>query len=392
MQRLAPIEGLRAYLAIWVLCSHVLEWSGYSATSLPGPLSFVRRGPLAVDVFMIVSGFVIFHLLRSQQQTYWQFIVRRFFRLFPAFLVFFIIAVAVQGIAVSNLHNYPHLPPDSRNELLLLENHLPTVTDTLLHLSMLHGLVPNVVIPHEPLLWLVPSWSVSLEWQFYLIAPFMFMCLVGAKPRQQTLACVGFVLLLIVRRRWLPAVDLDAALPLHIEHFFLGGVSYMFYSSISSGDQSNRNQSQIFVLAVAVAASLLVISRHGYQIVPICAWLIFLGLLLEPPTGRWGRAVLPLFNNPVAQFIGRISYSVYLCHWIVIILAQAALLHLWPGLPKPVHCLSLLAMTLAISVALSYASHTLIESPGIRLGRQLAARQTHQEAPGLQKILPKSAN
>jgi hypothetical protein len=89
---------------------------------------------------------------------------------------------------------------------------------------------------------------------------------------------------------------------------------------------------------------------------------------------------------------GHISYSVYLCHWIVIILAQAALVHLWPDLTKPVHCLSLLAMTLAISVALSYASHRLIESPGIRLGRRLAARQTRQEAPGLQKILPKSAN
>jgi peptidoglycan/LPS O-acetylase OafA/YrhL len=378
MQRLAPIEGLRAYLAIWVLCSHVLEWSGYVATDLPGPLGFVRRGELAVHVFMIVSGFVIFHLLRCQEQTYWQFIVRRFFRLCPAFLAFFMIAVAVQAIAVSNLHNYPHLPPDSRNELLLLEDHSLTVTDTLLHFSMLHGMVPNVVIPHEPLLVLPPSWSISLEWQFYLIAPFMFMLLVGAKPHHQTLACAAYVLLLIMRRRWIPAVDNDAALPLHIEHFFFGGVSYMLYSSLSSGDQSNRNQSQIFVFAVAAAASLLVISRNPGHLVPICAWLMFLGLLLDPATGRWDRAVLRIFNNPVAQFIGRTSYSVYLCHWIVIILAQAALVHLWPSLPKPVHCLALLAMTLAISVALSYLSYTLIESPGIRLGRQLAAGQTLQ--------------
>ena len=154
----------------------------------------------------------------------------------------------------------------------------------------------------------------------------------------------------------------------------------MLYSSISSGDQWNRNQSQFFVFAVAAAVSLIVISRQPDLIVPICGWLMFLGMLLDLPMGRWARAVLPLFNNPVAQFIGRISYSLYLCHSIAIILAQAALVHLWPGLPKPVHCLSLLAATLVISVALSYVSYTLIESPGIRLGRQLAAPQTHLPA------------
>ncbi len=84
MNRITPIEGLRAWLALWVMSDHVLGMSGYFIDQLSGPLRILRSGWYAVDVFVIISGFVIFHLLVSKKQNYTEFILQRFFRLWPA--------------------------------------------------------------------------------------------------------------------------------------------------------------------------------------------------------------------------------------------------------------------------------------------------------------------
>src|SRR5689334_15384840 len=81
--RLNLIEGMRAYLALWVLLCHTLWFSGYTQQVLSGPAKLLVEGRCAVDVFIIISGFVIFFLLDHQRDTWRPFIVRRFFRLFP---------------------------------------------------------------------------------------------------------------------------------------------------------------------------------------------------------------------------------------------------------------------------------------------------------------------
>ena len=85
MKRLTEIEGLRGYLAWWVVAGHIVAFSG--KPELPGALGLLNQGPLAVDVFIVISGFVICFLLDSQWERYGIFILRRALRLLPLFLV-----------------------------------------------------------------------------------------------------------------------------------------------------------------------------------------------------------------------------------------------------------------------------------------------------------------
>src|SRR4029077_5012932 len=93
VSRMLPVEGLRAYLALWVLGSHALWVAGYRPDALVGLPKLIGLGGDAVDLFIIISGFVIMLSLDNQRETYLQFVVRRFFRLFPVFIVLFVVAI-----------------------------------------------------------------------------------------------------------------------------------------------------------------------------------------------------------------------------------------------------------------------------------------------------------
>ena len=78
ISRLLPIEGLRAYLALWVVVCHALWASGYETEALTALPKLIRTGSYSVDLFIIISGFVIMLALDKQRETYVKFVVRRF--------------------------------------------------------------------------------------------------------------------------------------------------------------------------------------------------------------------------------------------------------------------------------------------------------------------------
>src|SRR4051812_38172947 len=166
--RITLIEGMRAYLAFWVLACHVLWLSGYTENSLTGVPKMLGLGYYAVDVFIIISGFVVFFLLDKKNENYRQFIVRRFFRLFPLFIVLFFVSIPLSRVTGSNLTQAGHFWAPDQVELLgrLLESWWRNIQwHIAVHVTMLHGAVPQVVLPDSPSAFLVPAWSVSLEWQ-----------------------------------------------------------------------------------------------------------------------------------------------------------------------------------------------------------------------------------
>lgn len=386
--RLLPIEGLRAYLALWVLAANALWASGYHAGDLAGLPKLLRMGPYAADLFIIVSGFVIVLLLDQQRETYRQFIARRFFRLFPVFITLFVVAIPLSQMDLWNLtHVSQYLTPD------LIERRTAHVMgwwkdiewNILLHMLMLHGAVPEGLLPEgllndAPGAFLWPAWSVSLEWQFYLVAPLAYAWAVSAKSYRRFALCGLCLVVVWAAQSVFQSVQYRAALPFHVEYFFLGAVSYFIYKRRAAPRLSDT----AFPVACCLAVFLYWLNGSTWGFIPVGFWMVFMGLLLEHPASYSSRLVSPLLTNPVVLYLGRISYSMCLSHILVITVTQYVLLTWAPDLSQMAHLGVLLTLTTGATIAVSAVLYRYIEVPGIYAGRYLAGRLAAQQAVGPQ--------
>jgi peptidoglycan/LPS O-acetylase OafA/YrhL len=69
---------------------------------------------------------------------------------------------------------------------------------------MLHGAVPDVLVRNAPSAFLIPAWSVSLEWQFYLVAPLVYAWAVSARSYCRLGLCALCVVLVLPRGMYFP--------------------------------------------------------------------------------------------------------------------------------------------------------------------------------------------
>jgi peptidoglycan/LPS O-acetylase OafA/YrhL len=383
VSRLLPVEGLRAYLALWVVVDHVLWISGYEWNALTGFPRLMGLGTYAVHLFILISGFVIALTLDKQRETYWEFIVRRFFRLFPVFIVLFVVAIPLSHVHLWNVtHAGQYFRPDQIIFFTeMLESWWANIQWNIpLHVLMLHGTAPEVLVKGAPGAFLVPAWSVSLEWQFYLVAPLAYAWAVSVRPYRRIGLCALCVVLVLAARYVLPEVEYGAALPSHVKFFFMGAASYFLYKHRAAHSLPNL----AFPIACCLALFLFGLSERQWSLIPVLLWLVFMGLLLEHPSSFSSRLVAPLLTNPVVLYLGRISYSLYLSHILVIIVIQYALLTWVPDLSQMVHFGVLLAGTTAVTIALSAVLYRYLEVPGIQAGRVLARRVAARREAGMQ--------
>lgn len=373
-ERLEAIEGLRAYLAFWVVICHAMWASGYQADSLSVLPRLLLDGPLAVNVFIVISAFVIFLLLDRTRISAGQFLIRRFFRLYPLFIALFLVSIPLSIVDLWNVnHAEAYLSP---RKLSYLARIIQSGWDNLpwhgaLHALMLNGAVPERVVPGAPGAFLDPAWSVSLEWQFYLVAPLAFAWAVSAKWSRWA-ALAASCLALFAVSLWPPLhVEYGAALPFHVAYFVLGGLCYLFYRWYK------RRPGRVSPFLVGGAAAVALLAWGGRDpgtFVPAAIWMAFFGLLLERHDSRPWRVVSPVFTNRIAQYLGRVSYSVYLSHILVQVIVRFVLLRFAPELPRGAHFAILLAVTVAGTIVASDALYRYVEAPGIRLGKLVASR------------------
>ncbi len=185
MRRIDSLEGLRGTLALWVVFGHVVTLAGFGS-DWRGPFRVMVSGGHAVDVFVILSGFVIFLLIDRAREPYTVFIWRRFWRPFPAFAICCAIMLALTPVVAEALAEWPLAHPLNASRLRIMQDTLAHMGwQVAAHVPMLHGIIPPDALPNSSFAILGQAWSISPEWQFYLLAPVLFaaLCSGGAACR-----------------------------------------------------------------------------------------------------------------------------------------------------------------------------------------------------------------
>ncbi len=379
--KITELEGVRGFLCWWVVISHLLLFSGVENQRKGSALiSLLGKGSEAVDGFVILSGFVILLLLDKGRDSYGVFVFRRFFRLFPVYFLCLLGTVFLAPFAPEILAALPW-GEGASIQRLITNWHCSTahaVTHLGLHLTMLHGLVPQEILPNSAGAFLGPAWSISLEWQFYLIAPFIY-CLIKGHARWVMAICGLVVAVTLARSAFgdyttpgkFATWPLPAFLPIKARFFFVGALSFFAFKFIT------RSRDLMVVMSAATLAGLTLLAVFTKSMA-LMIWEVAFGAYLcrfSANENLLSRAVSSALNCPVSQWLGRISYSTYLCHAPLIYLGIVLLLrvpcHWTPG--TFLGALSLLVVP--ATILCSQVLFQFIEKPFIEGARRWSSRK-----------------
>ncbi len=329
-------------MALWVVVGHVILLSGYKYTELSWPINIVARPVLAVYVFMILSGFVITHLITTKQESYGHYIWRRWLRLFPllASLVSFVVLFAWFAPRLSPFrYNFEELP-----------------AYLIAYATMMHGAIPNEWLPRAAVLFFSTPWSISTEWQFYLVAPALVW--IFATKRYLGVALVAVLAFATFNPSYTIFGEkftfLRGSFLLSSLVYFLVGIASYHVVTILAAHRISRE--------AAVAAAAVVFMTTGSY--PFAIWaLALLAITASPSLGR-------PFQNPWLVWLGERSYSLYLTHMIVLMMVRSWILNPIPFLePRtPEFALTLMFLTVPLTIGVSILTYRYIEQPFIALG------------------------
>jgi peptidoglycan/LPS O-acetylase OafA/YrhL len=246
---------------------------------------------------------------------------------------------------------------------------LPSAQELMLNVSLLFNLIPG---RSAGIVW--ASWTIGVEILFYLMFPLLIK--VASAPVRLGVCSIGTLALAILVHHGVTHSHLSAAtksevltmsLALHLPVFVLGIVAYRIFTS-RAFRKVRRGQGAILVAAALIYYFSLAYNRMDLSSVGIGwsapAWiLLVLGLAINP--------VRPIVNV-LTRFYGRISYSVYLNHPIVVALLKPIYLEIYRHVPGPGLALVASAVvTFLVLTPWAYVTYRLVEQPGIRFGSRL---------------------
>lgn len=369
------IVGLRIVLALWVAVGHGLQLSGFVvANNLI--TAVLLNAHSAVVVFMIISGFVITNLLMVKRESYPRYVTRRFFRLYPAYVLCCILGYFMVGYWLDVVQAAPWQDAEGWGaysqsiyelDYEARENFWP---HALLHAGMFHGVVPDEIINRAAMVFLPAAWSISLEWQFYLVAPFVLAALRSTRLTILVLL-LSAAAYVAYQVGLLGNYDIKSSLAVATPAFFVGIVSRLGYQKLKEA----TFVSPLVASALVIFVGLTMLDKP----LPYLVWGVFFSYLLwsdrAPVTGRFFKQ---LFTSKVASLLGEASYSLYLVHRPVQVALGFCAISFFTLDQWTMFAVQMAAV--AIAMPISVAMYFYIEKPGMNLGKSIANRLPQRES------------
>lgn len=328
------LDGIRALAVMLVFIFHLNP-------------HWISGGFIGVDIFFVISGYLITQIIWQQISTnnfnYLDFMWSRCKRLLPAYLMLILVTSALTAIFL--------LP----NELL---NFSQSALSSAFFVSNVFFYLNSGYFDESaesfPLL---HTWSLAVEWQFYLVFPIVLILFKRLISNKAFIVLSIFILLSCAISIIVTFVDHSLAFylsPFRIAEFMLGGIvsftnsqpkpNKMLYFSASANVSFlvllffafNLNDDSIFpgtnALIVAFTTAILIFSLRNCEKCLIKA----------------------IFSSPPLLFLGKISYSLYLWHWPIILFSK----YYFEKIHTPIIYLSIIVTTFFCSLI----SYFLIEN------------------------------
>jgi peptidoglycan/LPS O-acetylase OafA/YrhL len=347
------VEGLRAVAVVAVVLFHLR-------------LGAFQGGFVGVDVFFVLSGFLITRLLLKELASTGtlslpEFWARRARRLLPASCLV-IVATVLPGAVVLAPLAQRTLAVDAMAAGVFVVNFVFAGRFGDYFAAQLAEAQPSALLHY---------WSLAVEEQFYLLWPLVLVALTR-RPRRYRRLLLATILVLaaasLITSIWMTEQRPTWAfylLPARMVELLAGAalaVAGPTFRAVTPGFRAALGWFGLLGIAVAVMTYDTATVFPGYMtLLPVLAT-----VLVIVAGGAGGSATGPVvvLRRPIAVWIGRHSYAIYLWHWPVLVLAEAE----FGPLPLPTRLL-----LVALAVGLSAVSLRLVEDP-VRHSPWLARR------------------
>ena len=307
--RLIPaLTGVRAFIAWWVVLFHAQS----HLLALVPEFDWIVRpivgsGHMRVDIFFVLSGFVLSYRYAPEFQTargtgYTAFMLRRLWRIYPLHLITLLALLLLAGVAALS----------GRDPGLLRHSDGFDVITNLL-------LIQAWILPMK-FSWNYPAWSLSSEWLAYLTFPALSALLWRVRSAWAALAGAAVLLTgMSISCTWMLNEGIygyDFMIRL-VTEFTAGCLLYHVYRA----GILQHWRWDILTPAIFVASLLLGVwmEVQGYKVF----WLVLLFAMILFGLAHEGGPAVRLFESRPMQYWGRRSYSLYITHALSIYLLAA---------------------------------------------------------------------
>ncbi|HZG84915.1 acyltransferase [Paenibacillus sp.] len=352
--KLEFIDSLRGFAILIVIMIHV-------AQNVPDFPYFPLRG---VTLFYLVSAFTLFLSLYRREgkgESLSSFYLRRFFRIAPLYYLALIVYLLVNGLGPR------YWLGDQENVTLL---------NILSHITFINGFNPywiNSIIGVE--------WSIAIEMTFYAFVPLLYAKIKNVRQSiifviLSMIVCYGLGTILSkfspIGSEQLWKNYLYLWLPNQLPVFALGILLFFLWKRDNENKTPTKTQ-RILIFSLVAFVSLVLAYLGNKTTIVAVTFLVFSYVL--------SKRKLILFVNKFWSSIGKISYSMYLVHFLVI--EQIVALGVGNQMEVHLRFILLYTLTIAITVAISMVTYRYVEQPSIDWSRKIGHKYQRKT-----KVLP----